>query len=230
MNLESETINKAVGAAKEYADLIVKGPLSEIGGILTETIGYWRLKNRVRLMLKAKQWLEERQVNPEKIIPDVFVPLIEEGGNAGDETLADMFASLLATHLDPEFHEHVHPSYTKVLAQLSPVDAKVLLEYRKFVSTRLAREVGLPGGGITVEMAADHLGLSKRAAYLSSLNLCRLGVIVHKGFSPVPGHPVPSIFENSPEHQLYLMTEYGIAFCDACHYDTCRSNSEGESA
>ncbi len=229
MNIESESINKTLAAAKEYADLIVKGPLSEIGGFLTDTIGYWRLKNRVRLMLKAKQWLEERNVNPKKIIPDVFVPLIEEGGNAGDETLADMFASLLATHLDPEFHEHVHPSYTKVLAQISPVDAQALLEYRKYVSYSDAREVGLTGRGITVEMVANDLHLSKKTAYLSSLNLWRLGIVEHKGYLPPQKHEIPTIFGNSPEHQLYLMTEYGIAFCDACQYAKSRRNKDTES-
>lgn len=229
MTIESEAISKALGAAKEYADLIVRGPLSEIGGILTDTIGYWRLKNRVRLMLKAKQWLEERSVNPEKIIPDIFVPLLEEGGNAGDETLADMFASLLATHLDPEFHEHVHPSYTKVLAQISPADAQVLLEYRKYVSYSDAREIGLTGRGITVEMVADDLHLSKRTTYLSSLNLWRLGIVEHKGYLPPQRHGIPAVFENSPEHQLYLMTEYGIAFCDACQYTKNHPNKGAES-
>ena len=219
MTLESEALSKTLEAAKDYADTILKAPLSQVGGILADTVGYWRLKNRVRLMLKAKEWLESRDIAPDKIIPDVFVPLIEDGGNAEDETLADMFASLLATHLDPQQQEHVHPSYTKVLAQISPVDAKVLLEYRQFVSYRGAREVGLRGGGISVEMVADELSLPQRVTYLSTLNLWRLGIVEHRGYMPPQKHPIEKIFEHSPEHQLYLMTEYGIAFCDACQYN-----------
>ena len=125
----SQTLGKALEAARDYADALVKGALSEFGGILSDTIGYWRLKNRVRLMLKAKRWLEEKGVQPGKLLPDVFVPLLEDGGNVEDETLADMFASLLAGHLDPAQQDEVHPSYSKVLTQLSPLDAKLMLAF-----------------------------------------------------------------------------------------------------
>ena len=76
---EAQTLGKAIDAAKDYADEVVRGPLGELGGILSDTVGYWRLKNRVRLMLKAKRWLQERGVQPRKILPDIFVPLLEDG-------------------------------------------------------------------------------------------------------------------------------------------------------
>lgn len=98
---EIQALGKAVDVAKDYADSVVKGPLSELGGILSDTVGYWRLKNQVRLMLKAKKWLEEKAVSPTKLLPDIFVPLLEDGGSVENETLSDMFSSLLACHLDP---------------------------------------------------------------------------------------------------------------------------------
>lgn len=48
---EIQALSKALDAAKDYADVVVKGTLSEFGGILSDTVGYWRLKNRVRLLL-----------------------------------------------------------------------------------------------------------------------------------------------------------------------------------
>jgi hypothetical protein len=215
---ETQALGKALDTAKDYADTVLKGPLAEFGGILSDTIGYWRLRNRVRLMLKAKHWLEERGVEPRKLLPEVFVPLLEDGGNVEDQTLADLFASLLASHLDPNKKENVHPSYTKVLAQLSPLDAQLMLVYREFVSYQGAREVGLRGPALTVEVVAKQIGASKRAAYLSCLNLDRLGIIEHQGYLPPADHLIPTIFEDSPNHQQYRATEYGIAFCDACHY------------
>ena len=101
--------------------------MSEFGGILSDTVGYWRLNNRVRLMLKAKRWLDEKGVKPGKLLPDIFVPLLEDGGNSEDETLTNMFASLRASHLDTNQQEQIHPSYSKVLAQLSPLDAELML-------------------------------------------------------------------------------------------------------
>src|SRR4030095_7549702 len=111
---EVQALGKALDTAKDYADEVLKGPLAEFGGILSDTIGYWRLKNRVRLLLKAKRWLEEKGVEPRRLLPEVFVPLLEDGGNVEDETLASMFASLLASHLDPDKEENMHPSHTQV--------------------------------------------------------------------------------------------------------------------
>jgi hypothetical protein len=215
---EMQSLGKALNVAKDYADSVVKGPLSELGGILSDTIGYWRLKNQVRLILKAKKWLEEKGVAPSKLLPDIFVPLLDDGGNVENETLADMFASLLASHTDPTQLEQVHPSYTKVLAQLSSIDALIMIEFRKFASYKEAREVGLRGAPLGVHYVAEAVKTAQRPTYLSCLNLERLGIIEHIGFRPPDEHPISHIFENSMGHQDYRITEYGITFCDACHY------------
>ena len=217
---ESQVVGKALDAAKDYADSIVKGALSEFGGILSDTVGYWRLKNQVRLMLKAKQWLEDKAVNPGKLLPDIFVPLIEGGGNVEDETLSDMFASLLASHLDSSQQDEVHQSYTKVLAQLSPLDAKLMLGFRDHVSDAPAREVGFMGHVLTAEDMAKEIKSEKRPVYLSCLNLLRLGILEKHAYRPPEDHPTPTFFENSPYHQLYRMSEYGVTFCDSCQYPT----------
>ncbi|HPD17886.1 MAG TPA: Abi-alpha family protein [Planctomycetota bacterium] len=215
---ESQTLAKAVGVAREYADIVVKGPLSELGGMLTDVVGNWRLKNRVRIMLRTKRWLEERGVEPRKVLPDVFVPLLEDGGNVEDESLSDMFASLLACHLDPAQQAQVHPSYTKVLAQLSPLDARIMLIFRQGVSDRVARESGLKGHVLAAREIANGLDMPFRAAYLSCLNLERLGIVENVRVQPPKEHPVPHMFEDDPSFQRYRMSEYGVAFCDACHY------------
>lgn len=128
-----------------------------------------------------------------------------------------MFASLLACHLDPNKQESIHRSYTKVLAQLSPLDAVIMLEFRKYASYEQARDVGLRGAVVTVEFITKSTQTPNKTAYLSCLNLERLGIIEHIGYRPPHKHPIPEIFENSMEHQEYRITEYGIAFCDACH-------------
>jgi hypothetical protein len=118
--------NNALAAAKEYADLIIKPPLEQLGGILADAVGFWRLRNKVRLLLKTKQYLEEQQVEPTKLLPNVFVPLVEEAGNTDDETLSEMFARLLASHLETAQAGKVHPSFAKTLGQLSGLDAQIL--------------------------------------------------------------------------------------------------------
>ncbi len=51
---EEKAIEKALEAAKEWASILVEEPLGELGGILSDTIGYWRLKNQINILLKAK--------------------------------------------------------------------------------------------------------------------------------------------------------------------------------
>jgi hypothetical protein len=92
--------------------------------LLADTVGYWRLKNRVNVLLKAKKLLEEKGIDPTKLLPDVFVPLMDEAGNTADETLADMFARLLASHLDPATQDTVHPAFAKILGQLARHDVR----------------------------------------------------------------------------------------------------------
>ncbi len=185
----------ALSTAKGYADAILLKPLNELGGILSDTVGYWRLKNQVRLMLKAKEWLEQKNIDPARLRPDIFVPLLEDGGNTEDEGLADMFAALLACHLDPNAQGLVHPSYTKVLSQMSPLDARMMIEYRKTASDKQYRDLGLCGTPLTVSFAAELVGISSDEAYLSCLNLNRLGIAHHLGFRPPSEHPWPEVFD-----------------------------------
>jgi hypothetical protein len=212
-----EPISTALEAAKGFADAVLLKPLGEIGGILSDTIGYWRLKNQIRLMLKAKSWLEEQKVDPGKVLPDIFVPILDEGSKVEDEQLSDMFASLLASHLDSKTQDRVHPSFPKVLGQLSPLDARVMIEFRKLASDEHYRSLGLRGGVLTVATVGKFLGGSENTAYLCCLNLNRLGIIQHTGYQAPAKHPVSTFFEDSAAHQGYRISEYGIAFCDACH-------------
>ena len=108
-----EPISPTLQVAKAFADAVLLKPLGELGGILSDTIGYWRLKNQVCLMLKAKSWLEEKNIEPSKVLPDIFIPILDGGSMVDDENLSDMFASLLASHLDSKTQEKVHVSFPK---------------------------------------------------------------------------------------------------------------------
>lgn len=124
---ESQALTHGIATAKSYADMILKPPLEQIGGILSDSIGLWRLKNQVRVMLKVKEFLEKQGIEtPKKLEPDIVVPLLDAASYSEDETLSDMYASLLAAHADDSRQNEVHPSHAKVLGQMSRQDAYVL--------------------------------------------------------------------------------------------------------
>src|SRR5437868_4669734 len=118
----STAIVALVTTAKTYADKILVKPLAELGGILSDTVGQWRLRNQARLLNKTREILEKKGIEPSKVLPDVFVPLVDAAGDTSDETLSDMFANLLAGHLS---NGDVHPAYSKILGQMSALDGKV---------------------------------------------------------------------------------------------------------
>lgn len=214
---EDRLVAEALAAAKEYADTILLQPLSELSGILSDTVGYWRLKNQVRLILKTKAWLQERDIDPTRVLPDIFVPLLEAAASTENKALADMFATLLASHLNPKTQETVHPSYAKVLSELSPLDARLMIKFRRNTSDTEYRELGLRGSAFDIDFIASSIGIAERAVYLSCLNLHRLGIVHHAGFRSPSKHPLPEFFGDSMKHQTFRISEYGIALCDACY-------------
>lgn len=210
-------IGVAVAAAKEYVNLILKGPLGELGGLLTDAVGQWRLRNQVRMLLRTKELLQVKGIDPVKLRPELFLPLVDKASLAEDKALSDMFASLLANHLDPSAADDIHPSFVTVLAQLSPLDAQVMMFFYIYVSYSAARQVGLRGAPMSVGDASTKLATPTRSTHLSCLNLHRLGIVEHRGTREISGLLANTI-KDSPDHQMYLLTEYGVAFCEACNY------------
>lgn len=191
-------MEKLAEAAKEYADLVLKAPLEQLGGILSDSVGYWRLKNRVSILLKTKQLLSDKGIHPGSINPDIFVPLLEDGGNIENEEIQQLFANLLATHLSSHSTAKVHPSFSKVLAQFAPGDAKLLLNvalsWQKYISSQDHSDLTI------TEKWVDALEIP--SPQLSLQNLVRLGILWH------------GVWSNSPTK--YALTRYGEAFIEAC--------------
>ena len=193
----------AIDLAQHFLGEISKAPMSAIGGLLADRVNYWRFCNRINLLLKAREFLESREIKPEQILPDIIVPLLEDGSNTEDPTLASMFAGLLASHLDAATKNESHPSYTKILAQLSPLDAQMIADLHGTL-----QELSAPFGkkGISLEMATAHFGVSDAVVLLSFQNLWRLGICDHGDDALARLNQAKQIF----------FTDYGWSFACAC--------------
>lgn len=209
-----QAFGKTLAVAKRYADIILKPPLEQVGGILGDTIGHFRLKNQVRLVLKTKAFLEERKISPQKLLPSVFIPLVEEAGNTDDESLSNMFAALLTSHLDPTQQDSVHPSFAKVLGQLSPLDVQVLLlidekEREEWESAKAGKPHRSRWNDHSLTLKAkETLGeISAGQIQLSFENLVRLGIVEFNDVSVVGETYVssaPGIFIPKFGHRLLV--------------------------
>jgi hypothetical protein len=217
MDDENKITGAVLSTARDYADAILMGPLKEFGGILSDTVGAWRLRNQVRILLGAKKLLEDNRIDPQKILPDVFVPLLEQGSMVSDDGLSEMFSSLLAEHLDPSSQSKIHPSFAHVLSQLSPIDAKALLRFWNRANAADYRDLGLRGGVFTPEWLSDSMAIKKPVAVLVCLNLARLGLIEYDGADVPDGHPIPELFHDIAATRKYRITDYGIQFAEVCN-------------
>jgi hypothetical protein len=181
---DPEAQREIVKTAKNYCDAILLRPLREIGGILSEQLGHWKLMNQVRCLEKTKKYMEDKGVDPAKMLPHVFVPLMEEAGNTDDEKISDMFARLLAAHLDASEQDKVHPSFAKVLGQLAPLDAKILYltdrtvrTARKQFGDTFVHNNAMPATEIQNLIIKAHGEGIRKGFDLSVENLARLGLI-----------------------------------------------------
>ena len=132
-----------------------------------------------KLNAKPKECLVEPRMQ-------VVAPAVENAKYCMDEPkIREMFQNLLANAADERYQSKVHPSFSAIIAQMSPLDAENLSLFRKKEVYPIARyKFNLSGGGEYVSFThcflvnskmktADELEL--QAASLSSLE--RQGLI-----------------------------------------------------
>lgn len=145
MEDEIETIGKVADAANEAAKTTGKaidatsgfgnwldgafGDLIRDGvGLYADRLRFHREEQRVDLRERHEQKLVARRVKRLRAIkPKVLLPILEYASVEDDETLRDLWASLLTSARDADADE-VHTNYVSILSELTPNDAKVLAE------------------------------------------------------------------------------------------------------
>lgn len=121
-----KSLEKAVEAALEFAGAIIRPPLEEIGLTLTDQVRSFRFKRQIRILLTARSRLEEAGIDPESVPLRTIVPLLEGASLEDDPELSEKWAGLLTSAAAGSNAPPVLPSFPVALAQLTPLDAKVL--------------------------------------------------------------------------------------------------------
>lgn len=220
---EAKAMEEAAKAAKQYLDIIVCDPLAEIGLLIKDNISYWRFKNQLRIVEKTQALLAKKGIKPQQIansvLPESIVPLLEAGGDTSDPMLSDMFAGLLTSAISPESAATTHPSFARILNQLSPMDAKILRNFHAELndeSRKIAEGKVLKGYiaeihlhrqlGYVAENIATAFGWSEEVVNISFQNLRRLGVCDY-------GKDFLSLANQEPRISF---TDFGMSFIKAC--------------
>lgn len=139
LNITSTALEKGIDLAKDFLDKLVMPAVEETGLLIKDKVTFWKFKNQVKVLNKAKEYCEKNGIEPKTISFKLLVPLIESSGLEEDELLQDKWALLLSNMVDSEqnIENHVFPY---ILGQLSVNEflnlEKVVTERKKNVNKR----------------------------------------------------------------------------------------------
>lgn len=124
-------IGRAAEKALDFIEKIVAGPIMEGTGIFTDKVKYWRFKNKVDIIIKARDYLKRKGIETPRKIPikDVST-LLEYASFEEEEVMQDSWAILLANAMNPENKFDACHIFSQVLNQIS-VNEFYILSFAK---------------------------------------------------------------------------------------------------
>jgi abortive infection alpha-like protein len=111
---------------KECRELLLRllGPAADAAG---ERLGDWinaaRSKNFERIVQEVVERLRQAGIEPKPVELKILIPIIQHSSVEENTDLASIWAGLLAS---AAAGEEIHPSYPKILAELTPGEARLL--------------------------------------------------------------------------------------------------------
>jgi hypothetical protein len=215
--MELEQWGEVAKEAKEFIGKLINPSLEETGQLLGDNIRYWRFKNQVSILIKAKRYLESKGIEPQCIPLKTLVPLLEYGSLEEDENLKAKWAALLANAADSDYQMNMEVGFIDILRQLSPLEASILDSlYNQYLSTSNHSEQLY-----TQEKILKISGISTKQYHIVVGNFFRLNLL--QPFTTADG--TVSFDDVEGDFPLALQTtkvleftEYGIAFMENCRF------------
>lgn len=131
------TTGKGIDASREFGKFIsefIRGSLKQGMGIFEDRLWYMRWERQMRLMQKAKAFMEEiGMTHPTRELPMKFaIPLFSGASLEGDDYLQDRWASLLVNAANAESGIDQKRAYIDILESIEPLEAKILEKIYSF--------------------------------------------------------------------------------------------------
>lgn len=118
INIKSSTIEKGLELAKDFLGRLINPTAEEFGLLIADNIKYLRFKNQVRILLKAKDYVEKKNISVKEIPIKILVPLLENASLEDNEELQDKWTSLLVNMIDSE-NNLQNQIFPYILSQIS---------------------------------------------------------------------------------------------------------------
>lgn len=124
-NFKSSTVEKGFELAKEFLGKVISPTLEEVGLLISDNIKFLRFKNQVKILLKAKDYVEKNNISLKEIPIKILVPLLERASLEDEEKLQDKWSNMIVNMVDSEsnFQNQIFPH---ILSQLSLAEYEAL--------------------------------------------------------------------------------------------------------
>ena len=125
LDITSSAVEKGLDLAKDFLDKLIIPSVEETGLLLKDRVTYWRFKNQVKMLNKAKEFCEKNKISPKSISVKLLYPLLENAALEEDDLLQDKWAILLSNMVDSDqnIENHVFPY---ILSQISKNEFEIL--------------------------------------------------------------------------------------------------------
>ena len=125
-DLEKLGIERALETVREFLTKLLGPATEEVGFMLQDKVRLYRLKNQIRILIKAQTLINEASLKPEAVPLRTLIPLLEGASLEDDESLANKWAALLANAATEKIFEGSHPAFPKILSEMTPSEALLL--------------------------------------------------------------------------------------------------------
>lgn len=198
--LAKKGIDEGVAAAKHLLERLCGPAFDELGLLLQDRARVYRLKNQLRMLAKVQDMLQKAGTEISTVPIRTLLPLLEGAALEDDERLSDKWAGLLASAASSGDAELTHPSFPRILSEMSPREAVIL--------DQLHQTGGETDWNTFREGLAKEFGTSIESINQAYGNLFRLGLCRIKAGTP------SSVIELGPFGRFFLAAADGPAPLD----------------
>lgn len=219
--MDIETWEEVAKEAKEFIGKLVNPALEETGQILGDNIKYWRFRNEVNILIKAKKYLDDKGIEPRNISLKTLVPLLEYSSLEEDENLRNKWAALLAKAAEPGNQLDIEAAFIDILRQLSPLEASILdTLYNQYLSS----ESKIRSEHVFIkEKICENFGLIEQQYQIIIDNLFRLNVLQPYASTEEASIEIDGLNSDFPialqTANVFQFTVLGLALMDHCQFN-----------
>lgn len=233
MGLITDTIISGiiVSALSPSVNKVGKFVVDQVPVLAKDYFFLWQRKNAEVVGNRVRRILQERGYSEAELLripsPKFACNFVQGASVEDDPKLQELWASLLANALDPNFNEELHAAYFSIIKDLSSLDVRVIreLQIQSSHKPRYTFGDGWPEIDYITEFATE-LNEDKNNIDVSFENLFRLRIVDNKNSVNVVASSHPNMqgekrkTESALHNRYPYFTSLGLAFIKACVNET----------